>query len=313
MGEFRNPTSKNAARATARILALLAASPASAYVGGSPTGFAGAPGEGTCTACHNSYPLDSGPGSVELLEAPVSYSPGQSYTFWVSTEDPGMSVWGFQLTALDAFGARAGELIPGAPDSVQVLSTGSRDYIEQRTLGAARGVEDGPLSWRVIWTAPEAPGAGAVSFHFTALSGNNDYIAWGDYTYSGDWTVAEGGPVLDLSLEGVPASVDRGANLEFTGIIANQGESVAHFDEADLDASGPIPPTNVPLYDGPPRLAVDPGGSLSSPVSVPVPAGAPTGSYLVEVSIADQGVRLDAESFTIEVTDPGAARRARED
>ncbi|MAE69267.1 MAG: hypothetical protein CME06_02230 [Gemmatimonadetes bacterium] len=283
---------------------LLVASAAFAYTGGSPAGFTGAPGEGTCVTCHSSYPVDSGDGGVDLIAAPDSYSPGQAYTFWVRAEDPGQEVWGFQLTAIDGAGEGAGTLDPGAPDSTQVMASGGREYVGQRTLGTWAGVPDGPVTWRIEWTAPASPGTGPVSFYFTGLGGDGNHIAVGDYIYTGSWTVSEGaGGGLDLTLDGVPATVSRGSTLTFTGIVTNTGDALAYFDEADLDATGPIPPTNVPVYDAPPRVPVFVGSPRSGPITVPVPGYAPLGIYYADVSISDLGVQLDVETITVEVTD----------
>src|SRR5262245_20108454 len=47
------------------------------FSSGPPTARTGAPGEITCVSCHNSFPLNSGPGALSLTGLPANYSPDQ--------------------------------------------------------------------------------------------------------------------------------------------------------------------------------------------------------------------------------------------
>ena len=75
----------------------LSAIPVFAFPAGAPPGNTGAPGNGTCVACHRSFPLNSAGGSVRV-EA-VNYKPGIAQTLRVTVSHPEAQRWGFQLTA----------------------------------------------------------------------------------------------------------------------------------------------------------------------------------------------------------------------
>ena len=83
-------------RGRATLLVLLMVVPlafslmAGAYVN-HPDYKTGAPGEGTCRDCHNSYGLNTGGGNIMVMGIPEMYDPGMTYTLTVSVYDPGMS------------------------------------------------------------------------------------------------------------------------------------------------------------------------------------------------------------------------------
>src|SRR5687767_13443166 len=66
--------------------------------GGAPPGVTGAPGESTCSKCHDG---GEGPGTFTIT-APPLYQPGQTYQIQVRhvNPDPSRRRWGFELTAL---------------------------------------------------------------------------------------------------------------------------------------------------------------------------------------------------------------------
>src|SRR5438477_8666372 len=78
----------------------------SSYSGGPPGGYTGAPGEQTCTACHEQ---NFGVGQFSIT-APAAYIPGQTYQLHVThtTTDSTRMRWGFELTALDGTHSPAG-------------------------------------------------------------------------------------------------------------------------------------------------------------------------------------------------------------
>src|SRR5436190_6159754 len=78
----------------------------SSYSGGPPGGYTGAPGEQTCTACHEQ---NSGVGHFSIT-GPATYIPGQTYQVQItqSTTDNTRLRWGFEMTALDGTNSAAG-------------------------------------------------------------------------------------------------------------------------------------------------------------------------------------------------------------
>ena len=286
------------------IISISMAVNANAKPDGPEAGRTGAPGEQTCAdgRCHTTFELNSGNGSLSLLDPPESYSPGQTYQLFVQLEDVDQSRWGFQLTTLDDSGAAAGILRAGSPDSTQSQVEDGRIYINHTETGTWQGTPDGPVTWRVTWTTP-AVGTGPVTVYFAGNAANNNDRRTNDYIYTSTHTMTEDAVTegLDLALGNIPASVARGSNLVFTAQVTNAGSDVAFFDEADLTAAGPIPPKVLPLYAGP-AIPVNPGSPLTAPVIVPVPGIAPTGTYQIDVSIYEGGVVLDTESFDLDIT-----------
>ena len=202
-------------------------------------------------------------------------------------------------TALIGLPPLPGSGPPIVHDPCEVRLSGGREYLAHRSPGTWRGVADGPVTWRVEWQAPPT-GTGPISFYAFGNAANNDGDTDGDYFYTSNRAARESTSELDLSLQSVPAEVARGGSVQFTARIDNAGQAVERFDAANLEARGPLPPVNIPLYGGS-QVPVQPGAFVSAPVSVAVPGIAPLGTYGVAVSIFHNGEMLDAESFLIEV------------
>ncbi len=155
-------------------------------LGPSPS-FTGAPGESNCTSCHGDFPVNSGGGSVAIAGIPHDYRPGQQVQLTVTTTHMAATYWGFQLTAIDSLGRRAGTftLQPDMPPKTQIVTGlvggNNRDYVEHTSNGLFTiGVFD-KNSWTFTWTAPSTR-VGKVSFHAAGngadgfMSTANDYI-----------------------------------------------------------------------------------------------------------------------------------------
>ncbi|MDQ3134858.1 MAG: Reeler domain-containing protein, partial [Acidobacteriota bacterium] len=154
---------------------------AAARSSGPDPGFTGAPGEFDCRECH--LPDGAPPGTITVA-APQTYVPGQTYqiTFNESNAHPSRRRWGFQLTALDDTGTRAGTLQPGGDGRTQVVSgtTGNpaRQYVEHTSAGTYQGQQNS-ASWTFNWTAP-GENVGPVLFYFAGNQANNDGNTSGD-------------------------------------------------------------------------------------------------------------------------------------
>ena len=62
---------------------------------GAPAQLSGAPGEGTCTACHVGT-ANSGPGSLQIrFDGALNWTPGQPVKVKVTLSDPNATRWGF--------------------------------------------------------------------------------------------------------------------------------------------------------------------------------------------------------------------------
>lgn len=184
-----------------RILATaaLAALPALAhgFSGGPPDGRTNAPGETNCTACHTTFPLNSGAGSLGVTGVPGAYEPGTSYELTVTLADPVAQRWGFEFTVLGGDGNSTGALATVDAD-VQLSTTGSRTYAKHTSQGTHPGTT-GSHSWTVNWTAPAA-GAGDVTLYVAGNAANGNSSNSGDRIYATSVAWTEGG------LSAVPAA-----------------------------------------------------------------------------------------------------------
>lgn len=180
------------------ILALPALALASAS--GPPNGRTNAPGEGNCTACHSTFPLNSGAGSLAASDL-SGWVPGQTYDLGVVLSDPDASRWGFEFTVLDAAGNSAGTL--AAVDGQTQLSTaGARTYAKQTLAGTQAGAT-GQVSWNLQWTAPDA-GVGDVTLYAAGNAANGNFSSTGDriYAISSSWTAGSASPAPLPALAG---------------------------------------------------------------------------------------------------------------
>lgn len=156
---------------------------------GPPLGFTNAPGEGNCTGCHYTFPLNSGAGKIEITGLPASYALGQSYQVTVTLSHPTARAWGFELTALDANGTSSTVGTLAATSAATTLKRESSDSGQQRTYfshngetGIAQG-KPGSNSWSFQWTAP-ATAVGDVTFYAVGNAANNQVSPEDDYIYT---------------------------------------------------------------------------------------------------------------------------------
>jgi hypothetical protein len=154
------------------------------FSSGPPDGRTGAPGEGICTDCHTSFPLNSGDGSLALNGLPDFYSPGATYPCTVALEDPGQQRWGFELAAKDEDDLQAGTITATDGVNTQTSVTGGITYLKHTSTGTYSGTPDGPVSWTFDWTAPTLKGPGRVYFYVAGNGANGADGNQGDYIYS---------------------------------------------------------------------------------------------------------------------------------
>jgi len=160
---------------------MLVAGSALGFSSGPPDGFTNAPGEGNCTACHTTFPLNSGSGMLSLAGLPTNYSPGVTYDLELTLSDPNALRWGFELTVLEAGGSSAGTIVVTDPGT-QTSTTGNRTYLKHTSSGTAPGT---PVSrtWPFEWTAP-AEGTGAITLYVAGNAANNSNTNAGDRIYA---------------------------------------------------------------------------------------------------------------------------------
>jgi FlgD Ig-like domain len=164
------------------VVLLTAASPAEAFSSGPPDGRTGAPGETNCTACHSSFPVNSGDG-LFTITAPAEVASGETVTITVTLEDPDQVRWGFEITPLTA-----GMCTITDPTNTQLSVTSMKSYVKQTSAGTYDNTA-GPVSWSFEWTAPEAMREDVI-FYAAGNAANSNGGTSGDYIYTTSWTIA---------------------------------------------------------------------------------------------------------------------------
>ena len=155
----------------------------------------GAPSEGTCFTCHNGG-LNDVEGLIVVINAPSSYTPGQTYTLAVALgRGTGSSRWGFELTALTSGNQMAGTLNDMVDSLVGKQTLNGIQYVSQTTLKGYDGTYSDSLgaAWFFQWTAPPV-GTGAVTFYAAGAACDKDNSQAGDFTYTTSLSSAEGAP-----------------------------------------------------------------------------------------------------------------------
>ncbi len=148
-----------------------------------------APGEGNCTACHASFPIDSGTGSFAVSGLPANYLPNQQIPVTVTVSQMNAVIFGFQLTAIDSQGRRVGTFTlpaqtPPEMQIVQGIVGGQpRDYIEHTVDGLFDPNQFDTKSWTFTFNTPPQR-AGKISFYAAGNAANSDNTPDGDYIYT---------------------------------------------------------------------------------------------------------------------------------
>jgi hypothetical protein len=154
-------------------------------------GVTNAPGEGNCTMCHTTFPLNSGAGGISLGGIDGVYAPGDSYALEITVDDPDAMRWGFQFAILDAADQSVGALSPAdANTQVSVGGPFLRTYAKHTFAGSQSG-QAGQASWTVNWDSPDV-GTGDLTLYVAGNGANNNGFNTGDRIYATSFTLTEG-------------------------------------------------------------------------------------------------------------------------
>jgi hypothetical protein len=191
---------------------------ASAYSSGPPTLRTGAPGEVTCAICHNSFSLNSGPGTLSITGLPPNYSPNQELTLTLTIAQPNRDLFGFQLTALDESGRQAGTIVVTDDLRTQLVvdqvDGKLRQYLSHTFPGTVPMVVD-QGNWAFKWRAP-ATSIGKVTFYVAGNAANGNGGSSGDYIYT--YSVSTLPPLVLAALNPATAAAgDAAFTLNVTG------------------------------------------------------------------------------------------------
>jgi hypothetical protein len=242
------------------VFVLVVTAVAYAKVTGPDPGYTNAPGDiGNCTACHDLFPDPNvGPGSVSLSGAPSIYTPGQQYALMLTVQQatPLRKAFGFQLTAIDQNGNRAGTLGPLSSDSQvnPVTGLGDRQYIEHTEIGTT---PNGPNSrtWSLRWTAPSTD-AGTVTFWFAGNAANGDGTNQGDYIYTSRISSDSATSAVSVSLLSQPGGLILQAGSHYT--LSWNVTGISNVDNVELrystDDGATFPISNLVFFTTDPQV-----------------------------------------------------------
>ena len=235
---MKNP--KNTLPVWGVLLLLFAVSTGSAFAFSfsPPDGLTGAPTEGSCTQCHVGNTLNAAGGAL-MLTIPETYEPNEVYTIIVNLSRTGQSRWGFEMTALDADGARAGSFAADDAGNAQLSEANSKQYIKHTSIGTAQGTPD-EHSWEFQWTAPDVD-IGPITFYAAGNAANGDFGSGGggDYIYTtqSKSTPVVGGVSLEIVGEAALSTVDAVEGVNYILKVTNTGNAM---DTVSLEASAEV-------------------------------------------------------------------------
>jgi hypothetical protein len=209
------------------LLVLFAAVFVYAYETGPDRGYTDAPGDlGNCTSCHDDHMVNSGSGRVSVGNVPAVYQPGQSYTLTVNLQDASRRRWGFELTAIDKNGRRAGTLTP-LDNTTQIATNGftgsDRQYVTHSTFGTFPGTAGGH-TWQVQWTAPGVD-AGTVRFYVAGNAADNSGTNRNDLIYTASASTESPTSNVTVSLQSRPDGLTLSPGSTYTISWSATGES----------------------------------------------------------------------------------------
>ncbi len=267
-----------------------------AFSSGPPPSQTGAPGETTCTSCHGGGPTG---GTLSLSGLPANYSPNQEITLTVTLSQANRAGFGFQLTAIDDTGLKAGDLIPADGRTQTQPSTvngNQRQYINHTSSAPA---SPGQGSWTFRWKAP-AQSAGRVTFYAAGNAANGNFSTSGDTIYTTNQSI-QPAAALPPFVSASAASFSLTAPLTANGISVGFGLGLAQ---------NGVPGTTIPLpteLDGTSLLVngVLAGLFFVSPgqINYLVPDGTANGS--ATITVRRGGADIAQGTATIETVSPG--------
>lgn len=240
------------------IAVLFVTSVAYAKITGPDAGYTDAPGDlGNCTACHDSFEVPNvGPGSANVSGAPSIYTPGQQYMLSVTVQQNNRHRFGFQLTALDQTGNRAGTVATVSSDTQLNPETGAggRQYIEHTQIGTtATGASS--RTWTVRWTAPSTD-IGTVSFWFAGNAANDDDTNQGDYIYTKHISSDSPTSHVTVSLESQPGGLILPAGSQY--MLSWSVTGISNIDNVEVrystDAGATFPILNQIFFTTDPSV-----------------------------------------------------------
>ncbi len=199
------------------------------------------PVETACNACHQTFPLNSGPGVLAVTGLPATYMPNQDITVTVTVTQADRGRYGFQAQVLDDQGRKAGDLVLIETDRTSLVDGAGnfigRQYVRHTLAGVApSGTNQG--SWRFTWKAP-AQSVGRVTFYVAGNAASNGNGNQNDYIYTTSQSLQPAG--TGAIVLGSAASFVPTGNAASESILVLFGTGLA--DSSAQATSLPLPTT----------------------------------------------------------------------
>jgi hypothetical protein len=229
------------------------------------TGYAGSPSEGNCTSCHSGTVNQTG-GSIAITSTIPSggYTPGQTYQVTVTVAKSGVSLFGFEVEALNSSNTNAGTLAVANTTETQLQTAANgRTEIMHKTGGGATANSH---AFVVNWTAPTT-NVGTVTFYAAGNATNSNGSSSGDFVYT---TSKAFTPLATVEIAGT-TTVCAGSCRTLTASVVN-GTAGATYSYAwsnqTQTAANTVCPTATTTYTVTASTAT--GASLTRSVTVTV-------------------------------------------
>lgn len=277
--------------------------PAEAFSAGPFPSLTGAPGESSCRECHSGGPTG---GTLSINGLPANYSPNQEITLTVRLAQQNRARFGFQLTAIDDTGKRAGDLTPNdnrTQTQTSNINGNQRQYINHTGSGNAP-VSSGLGSWTFRWKAP-AQSVGRVTFYVAGNAANGNFNQTGDTIYTINQNI-QPAPALTNIASVSAASFAPNASLTADGIVAGFGTGLSQ--NVVLATTVPLPTQ----LDGTEVLVKDANGVerpaglffvAPTQINYLIPAGTADGN--ATITVRRNGVDAAQGTTAIETVAPG--------
>lgn len=140
--------------------------------------------EKSCQTCHSETEVNPSGGSLQIGWAASDGRNGRPRTLSMTLSHPELIRGGYQVSARFAAGPdagkQAGTFVPDPAKQI-VTEQGGIHYLSQ-TLEGGKASGKGLLRWEVAWIPP-ASGWRNVVFHVSAVVGDDDGSAYGDWVY----------------------------------------------------------------------------------------------------------------------------------
>jgi hypothetical protein len=150
--------------------------------GGAPSGWTGAPLEGTCSTnggCHNGGSFTGGVTTITGLPATVEAN--KDYVVTVNCTVAKATTSGFEITSLDDSGMKSGNWTAAAAQKLGSINTPSRQYVTQ---SAPQKFVNGAVKYVCNWKSPATSSSKNITFYAAVLAANGNGAISGDVAFS---------------------------------------------------------------------------------------------------------------------------------